>query len=350
MPIPYRALGLLLAAATLAAPASTAVGSADVTQPRLTKRFPGINQVKIAPSANASVTFNEPVVNVDDTTFLVLPSGGTPVAATVTRVGSTNEYVLDPVADLLPDTPHEVVLVGRFQRPGGIQDLAGNPLPGQNWGFLTGPAPKITERTPAPRATRVAPTADVDIAFSEPVHGVSASTFRLERASDGADIGGAVSQDGERAWSLDPAAPLAEDTAYRVTLTGGGTAIRDAAGNPLATTSWTFVTGPAPVVLTRTPAPGATGVPRSSAVRVRFDEEVTGVTGATFRLRNTRTGVTLAATVAYDGSAGEWVLTPAAPMAAATRHTVSLTGSPTAIRDLAGNPLATTSWNFTTGP
>jgi len=50
----------------------------------------------------------------------------------------------------------------------------------------------------------------------------------------------------------------------------------------------------------------------------------------------------------YD-QAIERILNPSASLAPGTVYTVALTGGPTAIRDLAGNPLASSSWTFTSG-
>ena len=47
---------------------------------------------------------------------------------------------------------------------------------------------------------------------------------------------------GTRVATLNPTARLAANTRYTVSLFGGASAIRDAAGNPLAFTTWTFVT------------------------------------------------------------------------------------------------------------
>jgi len=44
--------------------------------------------------------------------------------------------------------------------------------------------------------------------------------------------------------TMNPNVNLVANTQYRVTLTGGAGAIRDLAGAPLATTTWTFTTGP----------------------------------------------------------------------------------------------------------
>ncbi|MGX5653443.1 hypothetical protein ACWKWC_01560, partial [Geodermatophilus nigrescens] len=49
-------------------------------------------------------------------------------------------------------------------------------------------------------------------------------------------------------------------------ITGGTSAVRDLAGNPLTTRSWSFSTGPAPTVIGKGPAAGATGVGRTASV------------------------------------------------------------------------------------
>ena len=46
-----------------------------------------------------------------------------------------------------------------------------------------------------------------------------------------------------RVATLNPNTTLASRTKFTVTLTGGAAAIRDAAGNPLTTATWTFTTG-----------------------------------------------------------------------------------------------------------
>ena len=46
-----------------------------------------------------------------------------------------------------------------------------------------------------------------------------------------------------RTMTINPNTTLAARTVYTATLTGGTTAIRDLAGNPLTTTRWSFTTG-----------------------------------------------------------------------------------------------------------
>ncbi|WP_290370349.1 Ig-like domain-containing protein, partial [Microbacterium sp. Bi128] len=48
-----------------------------------------------------------------------------------------------------------------------------------------------------------------------------------------------------RVLTINPSATLLASTQYRVIITGGTTRIRDLAGNPLPSRSWTFTTGTA---------------------------------------------------------------------------------------------------------
>jgi hypothetical protein len=112
-----------------------------------------------------------------------------------------------------------------------------------SWTFTTGPRPTVTTRTPGVSATNVGRTSNVSATFSEAVAGVSGSTVTL-RTSAGAAVTAVVSYNAStRTVTLNPSVTLAGNTVYRVTLTGGTTAVRDIAGNPLTTTSWTFTTG-----------------------------------------------------------------------------------------------------------
>ncbi|MBX7442275.1 MULTISPECIES: S8 family serine peptidase [unclassified Arthrobacter] len=211
------------------------------------------------------------------------------------------------------------------------------------------PAPAMTSAAPAANSTSIASGTNVTATFSASVQGVSASTFLLRNAA-GSTLAATVSYNATtRTATLDPAANLAPDATYTATLVGGSSAIRDTAGTPLATTSWSFTTGPAPTVSSYTPGSNALLVRRSNNISATFSEAVQGVAASTFTLRNSSTGAAVAATVYRNGTTNQWILDPKEPLAAKTRYTVTLAGGTTAIRDVAGNPLANWSWQFTTG-
>ncbi|MBT2519481.1 Ig-like domain-containing protein [Arthrobacter sp. ISL-28] len=219
-------------------------------------------------------------------------------------------------------------------------------------GLVTAPittAPTVTARTPEVNSTAVANGSSVTATFSTAVQGISGSTFVLKSPS-GAVVPAAVNYSADtRTATLDPASDLATDTKYTATLLGGTAAVRDAAGTPLATTSWSFTTGPAPVITGTTPRPGASLVRRANNIAVTFSEAVQGAGTGTIYVKNSVTGATMAATVSRYGTTNQWILNPSATLAAKTSYTVTVTGGPAAIRDLAGNPLKPASWTFTTG-
>jgi hypothetical protein len=214
-------------------------------------------------------------------------------------------------------------------------------------GVLT--VPTVTARTPAADSTGAAVAGNVTATFSTAVQGISGSTFTLKDPG-GAVIPAAVTYSATtRTATLNPASSLANDTKYSATLLGGAAAVRDAAGTPLATTSWTFTTGPVPVITGMSPRPGASLVRRSSNIAVTFSEAIQGAGTGTISVKNTVTGAKMAATVSRYGTTNQWILNPSATLAARTSYTVTVTGGPAAIRDLAGNSLKTYSWTFTTG-
>jgi subtilisin family serine protease len=210
-------------------------------------------------------------------------------------------------------------------------------------------APTVTAKSPGATATAVPAGSNVTATFSTAVQGVGSATFVLKSAA-GAVVPAAVTYNATtRTATLDPASNLAADSAFTATLVGGTSAIRDAAGTPLATTSWTFVTGPAPTVTAFTPGSNDLLVRRSNNVYVTFSEAVQGVSTATFTVKNAATGAVVAATVYRNGSTNQWILDPQSALSAKTKYTVTVAGGATAVRDLAGNQLATKTWQFTTG-
>jgi hypothetical protein len=98
-----------------------------------------------------------------------------------------------------------------------------------------------------------------------------------------------------------------------------------------------------PTVVSTTPVTGSTNVPTNSPISVTFSENVdsASVTNAAFTLSGGATG-----TIVVSGAVA--TLTPTTPMAANSIITATVS---TAVRDRAGNPLASpVSWSFTTAP
>lgn len=211
------------------------------------------------------------------------------------------------------------------------------------------PAPTVTAATPASNATAVGTGTNVTATFSAAVQGVSSGTFVLRNAA-GSTVPATVTYNASnRTATLDPTANLAADVRYTATLVGGASAIRDNAGTPLASTSWSFLTGPAPAVTGYTPDRDDRLVRRENNISVTFNETVQGVTGTTFTLKNAATGALVLASVFRNGTTNQWLLDPQQALAAKTQYTVTVTGGSAGVRDLAGNAFAGLSWQFTTG-
>ncbi|RAX44615.1 serine protease [Arthrobacter sp. AQ5-06] len=211
------------------------------------------------------------------------------------------------------------------------------------------PAPTVTDKSPASQSTAVQVANNVTATFSKAVQGVGTGTFVLRNAA-GTAIPATVSYNATtKTATLDPSSNLAADGTFTATLVGGASAIRDTEGTPLASTSWTFTTGPAPTVTGFTPGSNALLVRRSNNISVTFSEPVQGVSTATFTVKNAATGAVVAAAVFRNGTTNQWILNPANALSAKTKYTVTVTGGATSVRDLAGNQLASRTWQFTTG-
>ena len=250
------ALSLASNAVTPTAPAAAG--------PSLVARGPAVGATGVAVGANVTGTFNVAMVRAGFTAgtaanpgTVVLRNAATnafvPAAVTTTALTPTTARVwtLNPNANLAAGTTYTVTLAAGTPTTGIRSSSTGTPLAAPiTWSFTTvaaNPPPTVTARTPAAGATRVARGVNITATFSEAVvaGGVNTTSVTLRRVSNNALIAAPVTYNaGTRVMTMNPNANLVANTQYRVTLTGGGGAIRDLAGAPLATTTWTFTTGP----------------------------------------------------------------------------------------------------------
>ncbi|SDM55359.1 Ca2+-binding protein, RTX toxin-related [Cryobacterium flavum] len=204
--------------------------------------------------------------------------------------------------------------------------------------------PTVTARTPASGARSVSQTGNLTATFSEPVTGVSSTTFVLRLGTT--VIPAVVSYNATtRVATLNPTATLLADRSYTATLSG----IQDVAGNTMVASSWTFITGPAPTILTRTPAPGAIAVRRNANVTVLLSEDITGVSATTVRITRVSNGALITSVAAFNATTNVLTINPSVTLASNVQYRVAIIGGNTSVRDLAGNPLVTATWTFTTG-
>jgi hypothetical protein len=251
-----------------------------------------------------------------------------------------------------PDVSNAQVWI---QRTGSSDNLdyrlafAGNPL-GTPEGGIGTPlpvAPVVTSRGPAPAATYVSRTTTVTASFDQAVTGVSGSSFTL-RGAGGAGVPAAISYDSAQLRAtLTPSSALAYGAKYTASLTSS---IVNAAGQSLAPVSWYFTVQPDPLLsppylVSRWPAPSATGITMSPTVTVRFSEAVNGVSTGNMVLRVASSGLVVSAAVAYDSATLTATLRPNVPLQPATSYKMGMSES---IKDQQGNSLAWTTWTFKT--
>ncbi|WP_166788110.1 peroxidase family protein [Cryobacterium glaciale] len=204
--------------------------------------------------------------------------------------------------------------------------------------------PTVIARTPASGARSVSQTGNLTATFSEPVTGVSGTTFVLRRGT--LVIAAVVSYNATtRVATLNPSVTLLTDRTYTATLSG----IRDVAGNTMADSTWSFITGPAPTITTRTPAAGATGVRRNANVTATFSEDIIGVSASTVVITRVSTGAVVASAAAFNATTNVLTINPGVTLTSNVQYRVTIIGGNTSVRDLIGNPLVTSTWTFTTG-
>jgi hypothetical protein len=102
-----------------------------------------------------------------------------------------------------------------------------------------------------------------------------------------------------------------------------------------------------PVITSRSPASGSSGVAVLKPVTATFDEamDATTISASTFVLHDS-SNATIPASVSYDASNFVATLTPSMPLSPSSQYTATMSGT---VTDAAGNPLGSdVSWNFTT--
>ena len=302
----------------------------------MTSRVPVVNARSISQTANISATFSEPVINVTASSFSLRSQTAT-VAAAVTYASGANVATLNPSSTLAADTLYTVTVTG-------VRDIAGNVIAGTSWSFQSGPAPTIIAAVPRADARAISRTANVTVTFSEPVTKVSTTTITMKTGTT--LVPAAVTYDATtRTATLNPTATLGADRLFSVNVSG----LLDAVGNPLVPTSWSFTSGPVPTITSVSPASGATSVSRTANATATFSEAIIGVSASTVKLTNASTGTVITAVRNFNSTTKVLTINPSVTLASNTLYRVTITGGTSAVRDAAGNPLATKTWTFRTG-
>ncbi|MEW8029379.1 MAG: Ig-like domain-containing protein [Candidatus Thiodiazotropha sp.] len=101
-----------------------------------------------------------------------------------------------------------------------------------------------------------------------------------------------------------------------------------------------------PTIVSRTPQASATDVSVTTSISVDFDEPLLESLINSQSLQLSVDSSPVSASVSYDTQHNRLSLVPDTALTASTTYTVTLAGS---LQDLAGNPVTSVSWGFTTG-
>lgn len=228
------------------------------------------------------------------------------------------------------------------------------PLEGRS---LLAPIGTIVDIAPDPRNQAV----QAEVRFTDSVSGlatdvtgVDLADFTLTRDSASVDLSTASISGSGSTYTLDLTSVTGQAGTYQLTLVAAGSNIEDSGNVPLAaddSDSWvTETTAPTATIGTVTPDPRNTAV---GTLPVNFDESVTGVNIADFKL--TRNGANVALTAGMlTGSGASYSLNLATVTATPGQYLLTLTAAGSGIVDTSGNVLtanAAASWtNEATAP
>lgn len=221
-------------------------GTPDTTPPSVTATSPANGVTGVSATSTVTVTFSEAMdaASITTTSFELRTASSTLVPALVGYDAGTRVATLTPTSALTGGVAYTATVKAGS---GGVRDAAGNALASNyTWSFTTAaqapPAdttpPTVSSVSPANGATGVSVAALAIVTFSEAMDAstISTSTIELRDASN-ALVTATVSYDSvTRTATLTPSGVLANGAVHTVTVKSGAGGVKDAAGNPLAST------------------------------------------------------------------------------------------------------------------
>lgn len=165
----------------------------DLDAPSIVEHTPLADAEGVATDiSEISVTFNEAVMNINDTTFIVEDGDSNPLTASEISVNeAVAVFTID--GELSEMTTYTVLLKGGA---GGISDVAGNvPAEDYSFSFTTGDFtnPYVVSHTPTTDETEVAwDLGTIEIIFNEPIKSNPSPTLTLEKTSDSTPVSGSL--------------------------------------------------------------------------------------------------------------------------------------------------------------
>lgn len=293
-----------------------------------------------------SASVVNPMTNSSTGAFLLKTPAGANVAGTITYNPSTSTLAFVPSTFLSANLTYTASVKD-------VRTLDGHALAEPYiWTFTTGLAPSalptILSTEPVDEATAVSRATQIQAVFSEPITGISNSTFVVRDMITNTVLTprSLVFDPVTLIVTFRPQVNLSPNTVYTVTVQD----VSGLNGLLLPQYTWSFTTSEqpdtSPTIATTVPPAGAIGVARNARIQAVFDGGVTGVSGTTFLLRNSLTNTLVTAeNVSFLARTRTATLIPSAFLAANTRYTATLRG----INSVDGVAVTEYSWEFTTG-
>lgn len=306
---------------------------------------PGNNAISVSTSSSIQLQFSKAVNNVNITNVTLREGSATGAAIGISEIiaGPNNTYVFSPIQPLNQHTTYYVVLGTR------ITDMASNFLAATGFSFTTGDytAPTVNIISPGNNATGVSTIPSIQLQFSKEVINVNETNVTLhEGGVTGAVIPiGRITAGSNNIFTFSPSAALNQQATYYIVL---GAGITDLAGNQIVAVNFSFTTGDfkVPTVSLISPGNNAANITVSPAIQVQFSEAVNNVTAANVTLREgSTTGAVISISSVAAGTNNTFTFNLSAALNGQTTYYLVLGAG---ITDLASNPLAATTFSFST--
>jgi hypothetical protein len=326
-------------------------GSASDTNPTTVTAISPANSQTVVPINTQVVAVMSDDIDpttVTNSSITVTPSGGSPVAGTVSLASDGVTLTFVPSAPLAVSKLHNVSV-------GGFKDTEGNSVTTFNSSFTTGTTGygsgsfTVVSTSPASGATGVSVTSPVTLTMSNLIHAASVNpnTVFVYVNSTNQVVAGTYSVNGA-AVTFTPLSPYPANTVMAF----GAYGLTDEAGNPNYQYGYSFTTAntvdTTPPTVTITPANGTTNAGLNAQAVLTFSKSINPatITTGSVNLLNGDVPINPATSISRDNRTVILNYNGAALPAGAT-ITVAATHL---VTDLSGNTLADTTSQFTTTP
>ena len=285
----------------------------DNTAPVITSVLPvnGASTVSVGTTVTANFSEAIDASTAGISTFELRNSSNTLLSAVVNASGS--QIILTPSAILAGSAVYTATIRGGTS---GIKDLAGNALADDySWSFTTVDGrqytTEVTSVSPVNGTTGVNVNTTVVANFSEAINASTVTGTSFQMRDAGSNLIAGTLNTSSAQVTFTPSSALTGLAVYTVTILGGGSGVKDLAGNALVGNySWSFTTidNTPPTVTSVLPLSGATGISVGTTVTANFNESINGatVTGSTFQLRNS-SNTLISATVSTSSGQSNYI-------------------------------------------